>query len=54
MLYVVGHSDTIMVLAGCFWGTLEAFATAVEQTHGDNEYGRYYRAVIGAAKAWQS
>jgi len=52
MLYVVRHSDTIMVRAGCFWGTLEAFAAAVEQTHGDNEYGRYYRAVIGAAKAW--
>ena len=52
MLYFVRHSDTIMVRAGCFWGTLEAFAAAVEQTHGDNEYGRYYRAVIGVAKAW--
>lgn len=52
MLYVIQHADGPMVKTGCFWGTLEAFAAAVERKHGDNEHGRYYRAVIGVARAW--
>ena len=31
---------------GCFSGSLSQFAQAVERTHGDNEHGRAYRAVI--------
>ena len=54
MCYFVQHDHGLMVNCGCFWGTLAEFEAAVEEGHGDNEYGRYYRAVIEAAKAWQS
>lgn len=54
MCHFVQHDHGLMVNCGCFWGTLAEFEAAVEKTHGDNEYGRYYRAVIEAAKAWQS
>ncbi len=54
MCYFVQHADGLMVNCGCFWGTLAEFEAAVEEGHGDNEHGRYYRAVIEAAKAWQS
>ena len=44
------------VRAGCFWGTLDAFAAAVAQTHGDNVHGREYGAVLALlrlhAEAW--
>jgi len=52
MLYVVKHYDEPMAKAGCFWGTLAEFEAAVEKTHGENPHGRYYRAMIAAAKAW--
>jgi hypothetical protein len=54
MCYIVQHDHGLMVNCGCFWGTLAEFEAAVEETHGDNEHGKYYRAVIEAAKAWQS
>ena len=54
MCHFVQHDHGLMVNCGCFWGTLAEFEAAVEETHGDNEHGRYYRAVIEAAKAWQS
>jgi hypothetical protein len=37
---------------GCFAGTADEFEAAVQKTHGDNEYGRYYRAAIVMARAW--
>ncbi|BFH16535.1 hypothetical protein WDD9_005651 [Paenibacillus melissococcoides] len=36
----------IMVNRGCFGGTLEKFLGAVERTHGNNEYGRSYAALV--------
>jgi uncharacterized protein YjbI with pentapeptide repeats len=49
MCYFVRHDRGLMVNCGCFWDTLAEFEAEVEETHGDNEYGRYYRAVIEAA-----
>ncbi|BFH12644.1 hypothetical protein WJ0W_000845 [Paenibacillus melissococcoides] len=40
-----GH-DGIMVTRGCFSGTIKNFLRAVERTHGNNEYGRSYAALI--------
>lgn len=34
------------VATGCFYGTKERFIDAVEETHGDNEYGREYKEAI--------
>ncbi len=42
--------DGIGVTCGCFSGTIDEFAAAVEETHGDNKYGREYRAAIELAK----
>ena len=42
--------DGIGVTCGCFTGTIDEFAAAVEETHGDNKYGREYRAAIELAK----
>ena len=53
MLYAVKHETCVMIKAGCFWGTLDEFHVAVEKTHGDNEHGRYYRAVIELVKTWE-
>ena len=56
MLYaVVGDGNckpAISIEAGCFWGTLQEFVAAVQATHGDNQYGRYYRAVIAMVEEW--
>jgi hypothetical protein len=38
------------ISCGCFFGTLEEFAERVERTHGDNRYGREYRAIIEVIK----
>ena len=43
-------SDAIRVVCGCFSGTLDEFAAAVEETHGDNEHGQAYRLAIELAK----
>ena len=40
----------IGVTCGCFSGTIDEFAAAVEKTHGDNKYGREYRTTIELAK----
>lgn len=40
----------IGIRCGCFNGTLEEFATKVEKTHGDNKYGREYKAAIELIK----
>src|SRR5579859_6040824 len=36
----------VWVRAGCFWGTLKDFASAVEKTHGTSKYGEEYYAAI--------
>lgn len=40
----------MMVSCGCFTGDIDAFAIAVERTHGDNEHGAAYKALITYAK----
>lgn len=36
----------IEVRCGCFYGSLNEFAAKVSKTHGDNKYGREYKAAI--------
>lgn len=40
----------IRVKTGCFYGDLEAFAAAIQKTHGDNKYAQVYRLAIEQAK----
>jgi len=46
----------VMVRAGCFFDTRDAFERAIEETHGDNEHGLEYRAALALidvhATAW--
>lgn len=37
---------SIRVVCGCFNGSLDEFEESVENTHGDNEYGKQYREEI--------
>ena len=41
----------ISVTRGCFAGTLEEFAVAVEKTHGDNNHAKSYRIAIELIKS---
>lgn len=50
MLYIVKHAATLMVKAGCFWGTSAEFLAAVEKTHGTNRHAIAYRAAIALAE----
>lgn len=43
-------NDDILVTTGCFCGTIDAFADAVEGVHGDNEHGKAYKLAIELAK----
>jgi len=38
-------------VCGCFKGTLDEFRNAVEKTHGDDEHGIAYRALIARVEA---
>lgn len=40
----------VSVKCGCFCGTLNDFLKQVENTHGDNNYGKEYRALIELIK----
>lgn len=42
--------DGISVACGCYFGTIDAFAEAVDKTHGDNQHGQVYRLAIEIAK----
>ena len=53
MLHAVRHETCVMIFTGCFGDSLEVFTVEVEKTHGDNEHGRYYRAVIEMIKTWE-
>jgi len=47
------HTDTgCHVRRGCFSGSLDDFAAAVDETHGDNACGREYRALIAFLRVW--
>ena len=43
--------DGVRIKCGCFYGSLEDFVKQVEKTHGDNKFGREYRAIIEVIKA---
>ncbi len=46
------HKDGhLRVTAGCFTGTLDELAAAAKKTHGDNQHGKYYLAMIEFVKA---
>ena len=38
LVYCVKHKHTWMILAGCFWGTLEELETEVRETHNSKVY----------------
>lgn len=40
----------IGIKCGCFEGSLDEFAAKVVETHGDNKYGREYKAAIELIK----
>ena len=40
----------IKVTCGCFYGSLDEFDKKVEKTHGDNRYGKEYKAFIELVK----
>jgi hypothetical protein len=50
LLYVVRHEHGLMYKTGCFWGDEETFLAAIEETHGDNQHARAYRAAVELAK----
>lgn len=45
-----GDDDKLIVCCGCFLGTLDEFYAKVEKTHGDNKFGREYKALIELIK----
>ena len=40
----------VLVTCGCFRGTLDEFAKKVEETHGDNNHARDYKALVEFVK----
>ena len=40
----------LKVRCGCFYGTIEAFAEKVRETHGDNRHAKAYAVAIELAK----
>lgn len=43
-------SGELRVRCGCFNGTLAEFEAQVEQTHGDTQHGKVYKAIIEVIK----
>ena len=43
--------ENVCVRCGCFSGTVDEFLAAVQETHGDNRFGREYRIAAELAKA---
>ena len=50
-LYAYITDCGVYVSTGCFFGTLDAFAEAVEKNHGGGVHGKEYRAAIEMIKA---
>ena len=48
-IYIIKHEASLMVKAGCFWGTEAAFLAAVAKTHGNNHHAKAYRAALALA-----
>jgi hypothetical protein len=46
ILIAVKHEKAIFIKAGCFWGTLQEFAGAVDETYGENKHAKNYKAAI--------
>ena len=45
------HTDKgVFVTCGCFRGTLDEFAKKVDETHGDNNHARDYKALVEFVK----
>ena len=42
---------SVAIKCGCFFGSLDVFVKQVEKTHGDNKYGKQYKAIIEVIKA---
>ena len=49
--YLQYRFDTGDTATGCFTGTLDDFAAAVEKQHGKNKHGHYYQRVIAFIRA---
>ena len=43
--------EDLLIVAGCFAGTVEDFLEKVKETHGNNEHGKHYRRFIRAVNA---
>ena len=41
----------VFIKAGCFWGSRDAFAAEVRETHGDNEHAQEYEAALALIDA---
>ena len=46
----INKDKEIMVVSGCFKGTLKEFKKAVKEDHGDNKYAKQYKRFIKCAK----
>ena len=44
------QNGELSITRGCFHGDLDEFTRAVEETHGDNEYGKQYQLIIELVK----
>ena len=42
--------NKIKIIAGCFKGNIKEFEKAVEKTHGNNQFGKEYKAIINVIK----
>ncbi len=52
ILFAVIHKDCVMVKAGCFWGSLKDFSSAVKEKHAKDIHGKNYQAAIKMIKEW--
>jgi hypothetical protein len=53
LLYAVKHDKKIMWEAGCFWGNTKEFKSAIKETHGNNQYAKWYiNCIKGAEIGW--
>ena len=46
MTWFLDGKGTVYTNRGCFSGTLDEFAAAVEKRHGDSQHGQEYRLLI--------
>ena len=42
--------NKIKIIAGCFKGNIKEFEKAVEKTHGNNQFGKEYKAIVNVIK----